>query len=75
VVHAIQTARKAAGLDVSDRIALTLGGADELLAAAREHEPYVTGEVLATAVAYDGTQNGHAVDIDGMALRIAVTKS
>jgi isoleucyl-tRNA synthetase len=75
VVHAIQTARKAAGLDVSDRIALTLGGAEELLAAAREHEPYVTGETLATAVAYDGAQNGHAVEIDGMALNIAVAKS
>ena len=75
VVHAVQGARKAAGLDVSDRIALTLGGADELLAAAREHEPYVTGETLATAVAYDGTQNGHAVEIDGLALHIAVART
>jgi len=79
VVHAIQSARKAAGLDVSDRIALTLGGAEELLAAAREHEPYVAGETLATAVAYDGTviANGdaHAVKIDGLALQIAVTRA
>jgi isoleucyl-tRNA synthetase len=75
VVHAIQAARKAAGLEVSDRIALTLDGADELLAAAREHEPYVTGETLATAVAYAGAQNGQAVEIDGMALRIGVARS
>ncbi|HMJ02361.1 MAG TPA: DUF5915 domain-containing protein, partial [Conexibacter sp.] len=77
VVHAVQAARKAAGLDVSDRIALTLGGADELLAAAREHEPYVTGETLTTAVAYDGAANGaaHAVNIEGLELRIAVSRA
>jgi isoleucyl-tRNA synthetase len=75
VVHAVQGARKAAGLDVSDRIALTLGGADELLSAAREHEPYVTGETLATAVAYGGAQNGHNVEIDGLALHIAVARA
>ena len=35
VVHAVQNARKAAGLDVADRIELALGGDDELLDAAR----------------------------------------
>ena len=49
VVHAVQSARKAAGLEVEDRIALTLGGDDELLDAARAHEHYVTGETLATS--------------------------
>ena len=39
IVHAIQNARKAAGLEVEDRIELVLGGDDELLEAAREHEP------------------------------------
>jgi isoleucyl-tRNA synthetase len=79
IVHAIQAARKAAGLDVSDRIALTLGGADELLCAAREHEPYVTGETLTTAIDYDAAAavNGdsHAVEIDGLALRIGVARA
>ena len=41
VVHAVQNARKGAGWTVEDRIALTLGGDDELLAAARAHEDYV----------------------------------
>ncbi len=75
VVHAVQAARKAAGLDVSDRIALTLGGDAHLLDAARAHEPYVTGETLASVVAYDGTQNGHAVQIDGRSLSIGVARA
>ncbi len=75
VVHAVQGARKNAGLDVSDRIALTLGGDDELIAAARAHEPYVTGETLATSVVYDGTTGGEAADIKGRRLHIAVVKA
>ena len=50
VVHAVQNARKEAGLDVEDRISLALGGDDDLLAAVRAHEDYVTGETLATSL-------------------------
>jgi len=73
VVHAIQGARKDAGLDVSDRIALGLSGDDDLLAAARAHEAYVTGEVLATSVDYGGS-NGHEARIEGRPLHISVTR-
>jgi isoleucyl-tRNA synthetase len=72
IVHAVQNARKAAGLDISDRIELNLGGDDDLLTAAREHEPYIAGEVLATSVAYDAA-GGAEAKIDGHALRISVT--
>ena len=72
VVHAVQSARKAAGLAVEDRIALTLGGDDELLEAARAHEPYLAGETLATRVAFDGAANGHAATIEGRELVIGV---
>jgi isoleucyl-tRNA synthetase len=71
VVHAIQNARKAAGLEVEDRIALELGGDPELLAAARAHEPYVAGEVLAQSVVYDGA-DGEPVTIEGRPLVIRV---
>ena len=50
LVHAIQNARRDAGLDVSDRITLTLSGDAEQLAAARAHQDYIAGEVLATSV-------------------------
>jgi isoleucyl-tRNA synthetase len=73
IVHAVQNARKEAGLDISDRIELTLGGDEELLAAARAHEPYIAGEVLATAVAY-GAAQGAPVRIEGRDLRIGIAR-
>ena len=75
VVHAVQIARKDAGLEITDRIELSLGGDEELLAAAREHEAYIAGEVLATAVSYDGSANGAAAEIDGRELAIGVRRS
>ena len=74
VVHAVQAARKSAGLNVEDRIALTLGGDEELLAAARAHEDYVAGETLATALTYDG-DSGEPATIEGHELRIAVQRA
>jgi isoleucyl-tRNA synthetase len=70
----VQAARKSAGLNVEDRIALTLGGDEELLSAARAHEEYVTGETLATALSYDGAA-GEPATIDGRELRIAVERA
>ena len=75
VVHAVQNARKSAGLEVEDRIALRLGGDDELLAAARAYEGYVTGEVLATSVAYGDGDGEAAATIEGRELRIALARA
>ncbi len=74
IVHAVQNARKAAGLEITDRIELRLGGDADLLDAAREHEPYLAGEVLATSVAYDGG-DGAAATIDGRELSIGVSRA
>jgi isoleucyl-tRNA synthetase len=72
VVHAVQNARRDAGLEVTDRIRLMLGGDSELLDAARAHESYVAGETLATSVSYDG---GDTARIDGRELRITVARA
>ncbi|MGC1853118.1 MAG: isoleucine--tRNA ligase [Solirubrobacterales bacterium] len=73
IVHAVQNARKEAGLEITDRIELSLGGDEELLAAARAHEDYVSGEVLAVKVAYDDA-DGVTATIDGCELRIALNR-
>ena len=75
VVRAVQEARKQAGLEVSDRISLELGGDDELIAAAREHETYIAGETLATSVGYGADGAAGRATIEGRELLIAVSKA
>lgn len=75
IVHAVQNARKEAGLEITDRIALTLAGDPDLLAAAEAHQDYLANEVLATSISYDGTPNGAAAKIDGRNLRISVDRA
>ena len=74
VVHAVQNARKESGLDVEDRIALALGGDEDLLSAVRAHEAYVTGETLATSLALDGA-NGVPTTVDGRDLFIDISRA
>jgi isoleucyl-tRNA synthetase len=49
LVRAVQQARRDAGLEVSDRIALVIGGGDAVRAAATTHEQLVREETLASA--------------------------
>jgi isoleucyl-tRNA synthetase len=77
IVHAVQNARREAGLEVTDRIELWLGGDSELLDAARAHREYLAGETLATSIGYDDDRGpGEAVstEIEGRELRIATRK-
>jgi isoleucyl-tRNA synthetase len=76
IVHAVQVARREAGLDVSDRIALTLGGDERLLDAARSHQSYIAGETLATSVTYDELDGtALATQIGGHELRVAIARA
>ena len=75
IVHAVQNARKDAGLEVTDRINLVLAGDPELIEAARAHEDYLAGEVLATSISFDGEVTGHTTAVAGLELRIAVERS
>src|SRR5439155_205350 len=46
LIRVIQQARRAAGLDVSDRISLTVAAPDDVVAAARTHEPFIRRETV-----------------------------
>ena len=54
--------------------AVPMAVSDALLDAAREHEPYVARETLATSVTYDGTA-ADPVTIEGKHLHIAVSRA
>jgi isoleucyl-tRNA synthetase len=76
IVHAVQNARKDAGLEITDRITLTLAGDPDLLEAAQAHQDYLANEVLATTVSYDGAAaNGATAKIDGRELSIGVSRA
>jgi isoleucyl-tRNA synthetase len=77
IVHAVQNARREAGLEISDRIALDLSGNSALVDAARAHEGYITGETLATSVTYGERKLASVtnVTIDGDALQIALERA
>jgi len=73
IVRAIQLARQDAGLEVTDRIVLTIDGDESLIAAARAHQEYIAGETLAVQVSYESLDGSTApVDIDGRELRVGV---
>ena len=80
IVHAVQNARKNAGLEITDRIELALAGDEKLLEAARTNRAYLADEVLATAVEFESGHaeanlEGEKVTIDGRPLAIVVVKS
>ncbi len=61
LIRQVQQARKEAGLDVSDRITLTITGDADVAAAARQHEALIAGETLATTV--DVVESGTEVEV------------
>jgi isoleucyl-tRNA synthetase len=80
VVHAVQNARKGAGLQVEDRIDLALSGDNDLLQVIRQHADYVAGETLARTLELDGAalDAGAHVEtarIDGSELAIALRRA
>jgi isoleucyl-tRNA synthetase len=75
VVHAVQNARKQAGLEITDRIELRLGGDPELVDAARAHQDYVAGETLAKSIEFGDAEPSAPAKIEGRELSIALRRS
>ena len=87
IVHAVQNARKTAGLQVEDRIELSLAGAPDLIEAAESHRDYLTGETLAIGLSLgeDGAGAGpdgastdryrEQTEVDGLELMIALSRA
>ena len=76
VVRAVQQARKDAGLDVSDRIRLTLEAADDVLAAVATHTELVKSETLTLEIetkSSSSLENPVAVG-DGQQVQVTVSK-
>ncbi len=72
IVRAVQLARQDAGLEITDRIALTLDGDGSLLDAARRREPYIAQRDPGHPVSYESLDGVAPIEIDGRRLQIAV---
>lgn len=77
VIRAVQQARKDAGLDVSDRIALTLGSHDEATRAAIEaHRQLIGAETLATTLEVGQAGEGAATAVgEGASVTVSVVRA
>lgn len=76
VVRAVQQARKDAGLDVSDRIRLTLEAADDVLSAVAAHSELVKSETLTLELdTKTGSSLVNPVAVgDGQQVQVSVAK-
>ncbi|WP_146097428.1 DUF5915 domain-containing protein [Nocardia nova] len=76
VVRVVQNARREAGLDVSDRIALTIAVPEGISATIETHNAYIAHETLAKSIAVkDSLGDGYTGTVgDGHEIRVSVTK-
>jgi isoleucyl-tRNA synthetase/very-short-patch-repair endonuclease len=65
LVSRIQNLRKDSGLEVTDRIALTLSAEQEAAAAVETHRDYIMAETLAETLNLNGSQEGEVMELPG----------
>ncbi|WP_086847452.1 isoleucine--tRNA ligase [Amycolatopsis kentuckyensis] len=76
LVRVVQQARRDAGLDVADRIALTVDAPADVVEAARTHEEFLASETLSTSVTHGPAGEGFAGTVgDGTKVTVAVAKA
>ena len=76
VVRTVQDARKQAGLEVSDRIRLRIGGSGGVQSALDAHRGFIMSETLPVAWGDDEFPGGYSVDhdVDGQSWTIQLEK-
>ncbi len=72
LVRSLNDLRKAVGLDIADRIALTIEGDETVAAALAAHRDYVMAEVLAVVLTAGG--GAHELTVDGHVVRVGIAK-
>lgn len=77
VIRVVQQARRDAGLDVSDRISLTVSASSPVRAAVEAHRDFIGGETLSTELTLvDGGADGFAGEVgDGDQVTVRVAKA
>lgn len=71
IVRSVQNARKDAGLEVSDRIRLTLDFSGDMLEAAQAFKDTIAEETLSVDVLFTGDTDGFVAEVEGGKLAVA----
>jgi isoleucyl-tRNA synthetase len=77
VIRVVQQARREAGLDVADRIALVVEVSEDTAVAVRAHQEFVAAETLASSVTFGpaGTTAFEGEAGEGEAVKVSVTRA
>jgi isoleucyl-tRNA synthetase len=72
LVRALNDARKAGGLEIADRVTISIDADDALWAVVEAHRSSIAGEVLAVAI--DRGPGDRSIELDGTTLSVTLTK-
>jgi isoleucyl-tRNA synthetase len=72
LVRSLNDARKAAGLEIADRIVVIIDADDALRKVIETHHDTIAGEVLATAIEHG--PGDRTIEVDGITVGIAITR-
>ncbi|MCB0215233.1 MAG: class I tRNA ligase family protein, partial [Chloroflexi bacterium] len=79
LLRQVQSLRKDSGLDISDRIALTVDGPPAVLEAARDWRDFICGEALALALDFgppaEDAEGSVELEIEGHAVRLGLKRA
>ncbi|MCD7969991.1 MAG: isoleucine--tRNA ligase [Alistipes sp.] len=78
LINRIQNIRKESGFEVTDKITVRLSDNPSVSPAVQQHRDYISSQVLATELALEADPAGDFIseaDIDGVVIKIAVTRS
>jgi isoleucyl-tRNA synthetase len=74
IVRSVQNLRKESGLNVTDRIRLSIFGSPEIQEAVESHDEYLMSETLAVSIAWEKTSAGKDIDCGDGVCRINLVK-
>lgn len=76
LINRIQNLRKSSGLEITDRIEVSIENREEVAGAVNHCNEYIASQVLATSLMLaDGLRDGAEVEMDGYKLHIVIRKA
>ena len=75
LINRIQNLRKSSGLEITDRISVTMSRAPQLEAAVTHFNDYISSQVLATSLQLADDVQGETVEMDNYSIQILIKKA